>query len=375
MELAAGKPRGRVVSSDASPADPPPRALSDRIKSLALALGFDRAGICSAAPSAETRFVREWVRRGHAAAMGYIERRVDEREDPSRLMPGIQSVIVVGLAHDPPAELPEATGEETSSSPIRIASYVGKEDYHDVMLEPLRALATGLEALVPGPVETRCYVDTGPVLERVFAARAGLGWQGKNTCLIDRELGSRMLLGVVLCSLDLVHDVPEADHCGTCRACLDACPTNAFEEPYVLDARKCISYNTIESREGIDPLLRGEHGDWAFGCDICQDVCPWNRRREAGDLPDPMGLRGRLAPDPRWVRAELRWVLSLDEEAWRAATRGSALRRSRYRGLMRNALVAAGNSGDSGLVALVEGFAAGEDTMLAEHARWALARL
>jgi epoxyqueuosine reductase len=243
------------------------------------------------------------------------------------------------------------------------------------MLEPLRALATGVEALAPGPVETRCYVDTGPVLERVFAARAGLGWQGKNTCLIDRELGSRMLLGVVLCSLDLVHDVPEADHCGTCRACLDACPTNAFEEPYVLDARKCISYNTIESREGIDPLLRGEHGDWAFGCDICQDVCPWNRRREAGDLPDPMGLRGRLAPDPQWVRAELRWVLSLDEEAWRAATRGSALRRSRYRGLMRNALVAAGNSGDSGLVALVEGFASGEDTMLAEHARWALARL
>ena len=363
------------MSSDASPADPPPRALSDRIKSLALALGFDRAGICSAAPSAETRFVREWVRRGHAAAMGYIERRVDEREDPSRLMPGIQCFIVVGLAHDPPAGPPEATGEETGSSPIRIASYVGKEDYHDVMLEPLRALATGVEALAPGPVETRCYVDTGPVLERVFAARAGLGWQGKNTCLIDRELGSRMLLGVVLCSLDLVHDVPEPDHCGTCRACLDACPTNAFEEPYVLDARKCISYNTIESREGIDPLLRAEHGDWAFGCDICQDVCPWNRKREAGDLPDPMGLRARLAPDPQWVRAELRWVLSLDEEAWRAATRGSALRRSRYRGLMRNALVAAGNSGDTGLVARVEGFASGEDAMLAEHARWALARL
>ena len=363
------------MSSDASPADPPPRALSDRIKSLALALGFDRAGVCSAAPSAETRFVREWVRRGHAAAMGYIERRVDEREDPSRLMPGIQSFIVVGLAHDPPAGLPEATGEETGSSPIRIASYVGKEDYHDVMLEPLRALATGVEALTPDPVETRCYVDTGPVLERVFAARAGLGWQGKNTCLIDRELGSRMLLGVVLCSLELAHDVPEADHCGTCRACLDACPTNAFEEPYVLDARKCISYNTIESREGIDPLLRAEHGDWAFGCDICQDVCPWNRKREAGDLPDPMGLRARLAPDPQWVRAELRWVLSLDEEAWRAATRGSALRRSRYRGLMRNALVAAGNSGDTGLVALVEGFASGEDAMLAEHARWALARL
>jgi epoxyqueuosine reductase len=177
-------------------------------------------------------------------------------------------------------------------------------------------LATGIEALAAEPVETRCYVDTGPVLERVWAARAGLGWQGKNTCLIDRELGSRLLLGVVLCTLPLEADAPEPDHCGTCRACLDACPTDAFEAAYVLDARKCISYTTIESRDGIDPALRSDHGDWVFGCDICQDVCPWNRRRRPGDLPDPLGLRARLAPDPRWVDAELRWVLSLDEEAW-----------------------------------------------------------
>jgi epoxyqueuosine reductase len=344
--------------------------LAGRVKALALALGFDRAGICSAAPSAQTRFVREWVDRGYAGEMGYIERRLDEREDPARLMPSVRSVIALGLAHDPPGVVAEG-----AHATARVASYVGAEDYHDVMIEPLKALAAGVEALVPEPVETRCYVDTGPVLERVFAARAGLGWQGKNTCLIDRTLGSRLLLGVVLCSLELEYDEPETDHCGTCRACLDACPTSAFEDAYVLDARKCISYTTIEARDGIDPALRDAHGDWLFGCDICQDVCPWNRRRTPGDLPDPAGLRARMVPDARWVQAELRWVLSLDEEAWRKATRGSALRRSRFRGLMRNALVAAGNSADPELVPLVRRFAEGEDSLLAEHARWALERL
>ena len=359
---------GAGESPDGPIAGPP--SLAHRVKALALALGFDRAGICSAAPSAQTRFVREWVGRGYAGTMGYIGRRLDEREDPARLMPSVQSMIAVGLAHDPPGDDDPRTG-----ATARVASYVGAEDYHDVMIDPLRALATGLEALVPESVETRCYVDTGPVLERVFAARAGLGWQGKNTCLIDRKLGSRLLLGVVLCSLELEYDEPETDHCGTCRACLDACPTSAFEDAYVLDARKCISYTTIEARDGIDPALREAHGDWLFGCDICQDVCPWNRRRTPGDLPDPAGLRARMAPDPRWVRAELRWVLSLDEEAWRQATRGSALRRSRFRGLMRNALIAAGNSHDPELAPLVRPFAEGEDSLLAEHARWALERL
>jgi len=346
--------------------------LADRVKALALALGFDRVGICSPEPSAETRFVREWVDRGYAGTMGYIGRRLDEREDPSQLMPGVRSMVAVGLAYDPPRADAEA---RPAQNPMRVASYVGVEDYHDVMLEPLKALATALEAMVPESVETRCYVDTGPVLERVFAARAGLGWQGKNTCVIDRSLGSRVFLGVLLCSLELDFDEPASDHCGTCRACLEACPTDAFEKPYVLNASRCIAYTTIECREDIEPALRADHGDWGFGCDICQDVCPWNRRREAGDLEDPLAFRERLAPDPRWVRAELDWVLSLDEAAWRESTRGSAIRRTRYRGLMRNALVAAGNSGDAGLRARVQVFAEGDDALLAEHAQWALERL
>ena len=215
----------------------------------------------------------------------------------------------------------------------------------------------------------------GPFLNGFFAARSGLGWQGKNTCLIDRELGSRLLLGVILTDLELDFDQPEPDHCGSCRACIDACPTDALVEPYVLDARRCISYTTIESHEEIPIELRQAQGGWVFGCDICQDVCPWNRKPDERERPDPLGLRERLRPDPRWVEAELRWILSLDESDWREATRGTALRRARYQGLMRNALVAAGNRGDVALRPLIERFSEGQDPLLAEHARWALERL
>ncbi len=345
--------------------------ISDRIRSLALAIGFDRVGICSAEPSSETRFLRGWLENGYAADMEYIGRRVGEREDPALLMPNVRSIIAVALAYDPP----RAGASEASAARARIASYVGVEDYHRVMVDRLHALSAGMGALVPDRIETRVYVDTGPVLEKVFAARAGLGWQGKNTCLIDRQLGSRMLLGVILCDRVLEPHAAHADHCGNCRACLEACPTQAFPEPYVLDARLCISYTTIENRGPISEALRESQGTWVFGCDICQDVCPWNRGRSAGDLPDPLGLRERLAPDPRWVAAELRWILTLDETSWRSATQGSALRRSHYRGLIRNALVAAGNSGDSQLIPLIRAFAGAGDPLLAEHAAWALERL
>lgn len=349
----------------------PESSLSDRVRALALALGFDRVGICSPAQSERTRFLDQWLARGFAGDMTYIGRRAAERRDLERLMPGVRSVIVVALAH--PAPSPVWDGE--GASRCRVAGYAGGADYHDVLIERVEALASGLTARAGESVKTRCYVDTGPVLERVFAARAGLGWQGKNTLLIDRQLGSRLLLGVVLTDCPLEFDLPESDHCGTCRACLDACPTQAFPEPYVLDARRCISYTTIEQRGTIDPELREAHGEWLFGCDICQDVCPWNRKPDRMERPDPLGLRRQLRPDPRWVETELRWVLSLDEQAWREATRGTAMRRSRYRGLMRNALVAAGNSGDSELIPLLVRFAEGEDPLLEEHARWALSRL
>jgi len=364
--------------------------LTARVEALALALGFDRVGVASPEPGPDTAFLHEWLARGYAGEMGYLAARAEERADPRVHLPGTRSVVVVGLFHEPPAALPAAAlreegaaraGEpaaqarEAGGAKGRVAAYAGGEDYHTVLTDRVRALAAGMEALAGRRIRARAHVDTGPVLERVFAARAGVGWVGKNTLVIDPRLGSRMLLGVVLSDLPLVPGRPEPDHCGTCRACLDACPTDAFPSPYVLDATRCISYTTIEQRGTIDPALREAHGEWIFGCDVCQDVCPWNRRRRPGDLPDPLGLRERLAPDPRLVRASLAWVLSLDESAWQAVTRGTALRRTRHRGLLRNALVAAGNSGDTCLRDLVAAHAAGDDRLLAEHAQWALDRL
>jgi len=362
-----------LTSPDATAAPGAGRDPAERVEALALALGFDRAGVASPDPGPDTAFLREWLAAGRAGEMTYLARRVEERVDLRVAMPGIRSVVVVALFHDPaaPARVPDVAGPARG----RVAAYAGGEDYHAVMIDRVRALAAGMEALADRPLETRCYVDTGPVQERVFAARAGIGWVGKNTCVIDPRLGSRMLLGVVLSDWALAPGRPEPDHCGSCRACLDACPTDAFPSPYVLDATRCLSYTTIEQRGAIDPSLRAPQGDWIFGCDVCQDVCPWNRKRQAGDLPDPLVLRERLAPDPRWARAELAWVLGLDEASWREATRGTALRRARHRGLIRNALVAAGNSGDPGLRPLLERHAGGEDRLLAEHARWALSRL
>jgi epoxyqueuosine reductase len=179
----------------------------------------------------------------------------------------------------------------------------------------------------------------------------------------------------VLSDLELDPDAGEPDHCGTCRACLDACPTGAFPQPYVLDARRCISYTTIEARGAIPEWLREAHGAWGFGCDACQEACPWNRRARRRVPPDREGLRARIAPNPEWVRPSLSWVLALSEEEWRAATRGTALRRARYQGLLRNALVAAGNADAPELIPLVRRHAEGPDELLAEHARWALGRL
>jgi epoxyqueuosine reductase len=243
------------------------------------------------------------------------------------------------------------------------------------MWERLRALEAGLEALAPGQVRTRSFCDTGPVLERVFAAAAGLGWIGKNTCLIHPRLGSYLFLGVVLTNLDLAPEAREPDHCGSCNACLEACPTQAFPEPYVLDATRCISYTTIEARGPIDEDLRAGHGDRVFGCDVCQEVCPWNRRRRREIPGDPHGLRERLRPRPEWLQPSLQWILNLDEAAWRAATKRTALRRSKYRGLLRNALVVAGNSGCDELIPSVRRCAKSRDPLIAEHARWALERL
>ncbi|RIL05885.1 MAG: tRNA epoxyqueuosine(34) reductase QueG [Proteobacteria bacterium] len=347
--------------------------LEERLRALALALGFDRAGIAQLGPTPESRRYPDWIARGRHGEMAWMERNVEPRVDPRALFEGARSALVVALVYDR-AE-PEPAPARAASATGRVARYAGGADYHDVMKERLRALGEALEALAARPVRWRAYVDTGPLLERVVAAQAGLGWIGKNTCLIDPELGSFLFLGALVCDLELVPDAREPDHCGTCRACLDACPTDAFPEPYALDASKCLAYTTIELRGAIPEPLRAPQGDWVFGCDVCQDVCPWNRRTRRTIPPDRGGLRAALAAPPAWVRPALAWLLSLDEDAWRAATRRTALRRAKHRFLLRNALVAAGNSGDRSLVPAIERHLHGPDALLAEHARWALERL
>ncbi len=350
-----------------------PETLTERVKGLALAVGFDLVGVAPAEPGPETERLRPWLAHGYAGEMHYLARRVEERVDPRKVLEAARSIIALGFVYDPGATHRDAS--ESAGVQLRVARYAGGDDYHDVLIERVRALEDGLEALAGGPVATRGYVDTGPVLERAAAARAGLGWIGKNACLIHPALGSYLFLGAVLTDLELERDAPEADHCGSCRACLDACPTDAFPEPYVLDATRCISYTTIEARGAVPETLRAGHGEWGFGCDICQEVCPWNTRERRTVPDDRLGLRARLAPRPEWRTPSLAWVLSLDEDAWRAATRGTALRRAKYRGLLRNALIVAGNSGDRGLLPSVQRHADGGDALLAEHARWALERL
>jgi len=346
-----------------------PEGLSERVRNLALGVGFDVAGVAPAEPTPESELLREWIARGYAGEMHYLERRVEERVDPRRVLEGARSVVVVGLVYDPGPRAEPAPGA------ARVARYAGGDDYHDVMWERLRVLEAGIGALAPGSVRTRSFCDTGPVQERVLAAAAGLGWIGKNTCLIHPRLGSYLFLGVVLTDLELAAGAREPDHCGSCRACLDACPTRAFPEAYVLDATRCISYATIEARGSIDAGLRAGHGDWVFGCDVCQEVCPWNLRPRREIPGDSQGLRARIRPRPEWTQPSLQWILDLTEEAWRTATKRSALRRSKHRGLLRNALVAAGNTGGAELIPALRRHAESGDPMIAEHARWALDQL
>jgi len=346
--------------------------LGDRIREVGLALGLDAIGFAGAEPTERTRFLRQWIDRGYAGEMHYLERRLEERVDPRLVLDNARSLIVVGLYC---GEEPDEAASEGGAATGRIARYAGGDDYHEVLLDRVRALEAALPVLAAVPVRSRSYVDTGPVSERAAAEAAGLGWIAKNSCLINPELGSNLMLGVILTDLELASDETVSDHCGSCRACLDVCPTDAFPEPYVLDATRCISYGTIESRGSIPEALREGHGDHVFGCDLCQTVCPWNRSRPRERLSDPLGLRSRLEKRPEWRAPTLEWILSLDEESFAEATRRNALRRPGLRGLIRNALVAAGNAKDARLRSLVERYVRHDDPMLREHAVWALERI
>jgi epoxyqueuosine reductase len=356
-----------------------------RTMELARAAGFDLCGIAPAAEFPELGHLEEWLERGYAGEMRYLHDA--RRRLPAHAMQGARSVIVCALNYN--TALPTSTEAraqpETSNGPLGwIARYAWGDDYHQVLGEKLEALIERLYAEFPEHFEARAYVDTGPIVERVAAKYAGLGWLAKNTCLINEELGSWLFLGVILTTLDLapsLHtaELPAPDLCGNCSLCIDACPTGAIVEPYVLDARRCISYLTIELRGAIPPELREPIGRHVFGCDICQDVCPWNRRAPVTALPN---FQPRRREEHSLFSPELEWLISLTEEEFRAAFRGSPVKRAKWRGLVRNACIAIGNSGlrpgeprYREICARLSDLAASGEAILAEHAQWALDRL
>ncbi len=333
------------------------------MKQLALEVGFDLAGVASAAAPARLEFFAEWVARGHAGEMAYLSGQVERRSDLRAAFPWARAVVCVGLQYDTPEPY------STQAPPERgwIARYAWGDDYHDVLKALLERLVERLQAEF-GALQARTYVDTGPIVERAFAAAAGLGAWGKNTCLLHPEHGSWFFLGEIVTDLDLAPDPPRADLCGSCTACLDACPTGAFPAPYVLDATRCISYLTIELKGAIPEEQRAGVGRHVFGCDICQDVCPWNRRRRREGGP-------AFSPRADGVAPDLSELAALDAAAFAARFRRSPVKRAKRRGLLRNVAVALGNSGDARHRPLLERLARDEDPLVREHAAWGLARL
>jgi epoxyqueuosine reductase len=377
-----------------------PEKRSERVIERARAAGFDLCGIAAPEDFAELERLPEWLERGYAGEMAYLSD--ERRRDPALALAGTRSVIVCAVNYNTPAaySTESPTVEDEESGPRGwISRYAWGSDYHEIVGKMLEALVAALRADFAGEDFTaRAYVDTGPVVERVAAKAAGLGWLAKNTCLINEQLGSWLFLGVILTTLELaptraVNGAPP-DLCGNCRLCLDACPTQALVEPYVLDARRCISYLTIELRGAIPEELRAPMGRMVFGCDICQDVCPWNRKAPvtalAGFLPRALAREGLDEPaegsaataGDSLLVPPLERLASLSEEEFKKVFRGSAVKRTKWRGLVRNASVALGNSGvRAGSTAhvramrLLERLAGSGDDVIAEHARWALARL
>jgi epoxyqueuosine reductase len=336
--------------------------LTYRLKAEALRIGFDQVGIAPAVSPPGYAHYQDWLAEGCAAGMEYLHRRAEARAHPDRVLDGVRSVVVVGFVY--------GRNEPTEPGPFqaKVARYARGADYHDLLWRRLEALFDWLKAECPG-VRGRAVADTAPLLERDFARLAGLGWIGKNTMLIDRRLGSFTVLGALLVDVALRPDEPHrANHCGTCTRCLDACPTDAFDGPYRLDARKCISYWTIEHRGPIPDEIADRLDGWVFGCDVCQDVCPWNRKA-------PPGREPTLGPRPEWTHPDLIELLRRDPAELSRSLKGTALSRAKRAGLLRNAALILGTREVREAVpALIDRLDDAEPVVRAS-ASWALGRI
>jgi epoxyqueuosine reductase len=348
--------------------------LSSEIKRLALDAGFDLAGVAGVTETAEHQFFPQWIAAGQAGDMKYLEARNEagdlKRASLTNAAPWARSVVVCALNYN--TGEPYSTHAGTTSQGW-ISRYAWTQrDYHTVVLARLRQLESNVVALCDQEAiatpRTWCYVDTGPVIERIFAKYAGIGWIGKNTCILNEDIGSWLFLGVMLMSIALRPDLPPSDRCGTCTRCLDACPTNAFPSPYQLDATKCISYLTIEKRGPIPDDLRAGIGRQVFGCDICQDVCPWNRQTPLAQAPE-------FEPRPQLVNPDLEWLASLSVQQFREVFRSTPVKRAKHSGLLRNVAVAMGNSGEARFIPVLADLSRRDDPVVADAARWAMRKL
>ncbi len=333
--------------------------------------GFDLAGIAPVGDSPELQYFPEWIAEGHAGEMKYLQARDEQgrlkRASLAHVAPWARSVVVCAINYN--TAQPYST-QVPDSGRGWISRYAwGPKDYHDSVLERLQRVEAAIRnASGASDLITRSYVDTGPIVERVVAKYAGVGWIGKNTCILNQQMGSWLFLGVILTSLELTASLPAPDRCGTCTRCIDACPTDAFIAPYQLDSNKCISYLTIEKRGPIAEDLREGMGRHIFGCDICQDVCPWNRKAPTTNAEE-------FQPRPELVNPALDWLAEMSAEDVRRAFQGSPLRRAKRSGLRRNAVIAIGNSGNPEFLPLLEKLSADEDQVVAEGAVWAISKL
>jgi len=307
---------------------------SASIKAKAHEIGFDVCGIAPAADHPELRFFSEWIARGFAGSMGYLSRSTERRRDVRQVLPSAQSVIVTGTIYNTDRHYSVECRERDRA---HVARYAWGDDYHAVLAARLDALVAWMHEIHPDPFEASPYVDTGPVQERVYAQHAGVGWIGKNTCVINPQLGSWLFLAEIICSLRLDPDVPAFDQCGTCTLCLEACPTRALVAPAVLDATRCISYLTIEHRGDIPEELRADVGTHVFGCDICQEVCPFNQTAAVSNDP-------RWQPRAVWDGRTVFELAEMSDEDLGGAVKGSAISRAKRAGLRRNVDLAVTNA-------------------------------